>query len=179
MESYIVLGAPKSGTSLTMGLLAKMGVHIGDNLKKGGPNPNYFEDKELVRYDKEGGDPKEIVDKLKSEKWGMKLPQLVFYWQDFEPYIENPRFVVCHRDRGAHIKSFRRWVDKVSREEAEERINRNYNAVAQLPDVPTLHVNFEDWFKGDEQLQRLAEFAGLEVTEEARNLINPKLQHYK
>ncbi len=125
-KTVIVLGAARSGTSVTAGILDILGVDFGNVMSSGYGNPSgYFEDKE-IRYlttevfKQAGGDlmkppPLEkilqqkdkVEDKIKKLclnksrgklLWGWKLPSsnLIVEW--FLPYVKNPYFIVVLRN---------------------------------------------------------------------------------
>lgn len=182
-EAYIVLGPSRSGTSLAMGLLSSMGVHLGDNLKMEGiNNPCYYEDMDLIDLlvYRKNVDPRDIVKRLAVKpKWGMKLPRLLFHWDLFAPFIPNPRFVVARRSLDSIADSQVATMHRNPKEKALASALRQYALIASYAE-PRFDIRFEDWFndKRDDQLQRLADFAGLSVTTESRELIQTNLKRF-
>lgn len=182
-EAYIVVGPERTGTSLAMGVLAAMGVYIGDDYKTRGPfNPCYYEDNGLHQLLKFGqGSAAEIVNRLGVQpKWGMKLPRLSFSWTDlFGPLVKTPKFVVTHRETEAAVQSFKhscgpeRSLDEIRRHQLS-----HYDAIDKFA-TDRIDVYFEKWFSGEGQLVELAHFAGVTVTPEAKALVNPRERHYE
>ncbi|HEC68495.1 MAG TPA: glycosyltransferase [Candidatus Desulfofervidus auxilii] len=134
-KSIIVLGMHRSGTSMTAGVLHRLGVNMGKNLMKGNwANPlGYFENLEFVRLNDRilqaaGGswnDPpgrekilaqKEkfsseiynLIQKEKSEIWGWKDPRTTLTIELFLPYLENPYFLICYRNPLSIAESLKR-----------------------------------------------------------------------
>ncbi len=182
-QAYIVLGMPRTGTSLAMGLLTAMGVYIGKATRKGGNNPEYFENRTLFNFiqRKKGYTAQTVIQELQVvEKWGMKQPNIIRYWDEFKPLIRNPHFIITHRrDLDAQYQSHTAAIRIQSRKSFDKRNHDYYSSLeAIIEDHPRIDVTYEDWFKDEQQLERLAEFSGLTVTQSSRNLINPKLKHY-
>lgn len=185
-ECYVVLGPSRTGTSLCAGLIKEMGVWLGNQLKKGGSygaNQNYYEDMGLVKLaTKEQGTARDIVKRLERPKWGIKMPHLIRLWEQhgFDSLIENPRFIVCHRNTQAVITSQYIWVDRKSTlEQKTAGVANYYTKVHDIVGIrPCLHIQYEFWFnykQREEQLEELGRFTGLEVTNKVRNVINPDL----
>jgi len=185
-QAYIVVGMPRTGTSLTMGLLAAMGVFVGREMRKGRYNPNYFENQQMFDWINgvRGVKAKDIVAKLSygNEKWGMKHPNLATRWSELAEFVRNPHFVVTHRkDFKAQATSHRAVIRKQSLKSLKIRHTKYYQTVARISEgLPRIDVYFEDWFNDnkEDQLRRLADFAGLTITGSARGLIDPKLKHF-
>jgi len=182
-EAYIVIGMPRTGTSLAMGLLSKMGVYTGVS-RKGANNPNYYEAQilfDLINH-KEGVTAEQVVKELSTgrDKWGMKHPTIANRWDEFQPFIERPRFVVCHRiDESAQYQSHIAAIRVQSLESFRRRARLYHDRVVEITDGhPVFHCNYEQWFSSSAQLRNLATFAGLKVTPEAADLIDPTLKHY-
>lgn len=182
-ECYIVLGGPRTGTSLTMGLLTKLGVQGGHQWREGPSNKCYYEHQLVMDYLKSKITAQDLVDGLKTDgKWGMKQPNLLWRWVELEPLILNPHFIITHRlNFQAQVKSHQKAIEKQSGKEIAERTLVYHETVnQQLRDrYPCMDVTFENYFDSSSrecQLQKLAEFCGLKVNKPARNLINPKLR---
>lgn len=180
-QAFIVIGPPRTGTSLTMGLLTKMGVWGGEDYREGPNNPCYYEDRTLFDWVAQKATAEEVVKKLAVKpKWGMKHPRIAERWDEFEELIKNPHFIITHRrNLRAQIKSHQRAIRKQSESEIIDRNSRYYGCTVPLQDrYPCLHVYFEDWFDHtDWALSRLAGFAGVDlIPDEVEQLINPSLR---
>jgi hypothetical protein len=180
-EAYIVVGPPRSGTSLAAGLLCALGVDFGGNYKGGRFNPVYYEDLALANFFLNGeGTPKEIVERLqRSSKWGMKFPRLCLYWSLFEGLVTKPHFIVTLRSLESIVASRKHSsCPQLSLSQIREDTEKHYRGMKALQG-PKLCVWFENWFTSEEQLNRLAAFVGLPVTEKAQKLPRKVLVHYE
>lgn len=185
-EAYIVIGPPRTGTSLTMGVVAKMGIWVGGekNMRKGQANPNYYEHRQVKEYIHQHISAQELIDSLRREpKWGMKHPRMVWRWHELEPHLEDPRFIVTHRlNKTAQIKSHNKYIKRQSPDEIMERTKRYY---AEIDDklrgkYPILDVWFEDFFEDGnqhKQLSALSDFCGMPITQAVTDFIDPKHRH--
>lgn len=124
----------RSGTSMTTGILSKLGVDVGKKLTpRSIANPTgYFEDKEFFELNKKilraaGGSWKSppdrdsilaqrnkfqnqirhLVKKKESELWGWKDPRTNLTIELYAPFLKNPYFIVCHREPMAVTKSLK------------------------------------------------------------------------
>jgi hypothetical protein len=127
-KTVIVLGTARSGTSVTAGMLASLGVDMGNVGYPTESNPRgAFEDRDFERLHKEmfnsidGGktywdpptreqvmeqkeaaDPRIqrlILEKSKGKSiWGWKHPRSVLTIDLFLPYVANPHFVMVFRN---------------------------------------------------------------------------------
>lgn len=181
-ECYVVVGPPRTGTSLTMGVVAKLGVWIGgeNNMRSGPSNPNYYEHEAVKAFMHQKIKAEELVQTIyKEPKWGMKHPRFLRNWHKLEPLVDDPRFILTHRrDLAAQIKSHRRAIRRQTDEKIMERNDYYYEQAAKLrKKYPMIDVWFEDFFDKDkcyEQVSRIADFCGMPITQEALDIANPK-----
>ena len=183
-ECYIVLGPPRTGTSLAAGLLQNLGVYGGEptDFRRGSNNPHYYEH-QLVFEFVSGRIPSfaPLVGFFsRFPKWFIKQPRLLQRWDEVEPLLPAYRFVVTHRyDKTAQYQSHRRAIRNQTREEFEQRTKRYYADLLEITGGhPRADVWFEDWFEDTTQLEYLAEFVGLPLTQPAIELVDPTLKHY-
>jgi hypothetical protein len=125
-KTVIVLGPPKSGTSMTTGILDIMGVHMGEEVIAGKQfDPKgYFEDKEFwditskiinkrnaTWYEPkiipvEGDDAEVLSRQIKTlmdgrvnkKLWGWKDPTTIFALEWYFPHLVNPHIIICSRN---------------------------------------------------------------------------------
>ena len=125
-RTVIILGAARSGTSVTTGILSVLGLDVGNVRPPDETNPHgYFEDAEVSKliseiYALAGGtglnppakekilEQRERVDKKveqfcqkrsKNKKiWGWKVPGTNLVIELFLPYLVNPHFVIVFRN---------------------------------------------------------------------------------
>ncbi len=125
IKTVVILGMHRSGTSMTAGILTKLGVDMGKKLlgKSAGNPKGHFEDKDFIELNKKilriaGGDWKEppynkmiLMQKDKFRKqinsmirmkesalWGWKDPRTSLTIELYLSYLKNPYFIVCHRN---------------------------------------------------------------------------------
>lgn len=112
----VVIGSPRSGTSLVAGLFAAHGVWTGICRAADEHNPRgYFENVRLnALRTSRAATPASVFDVLESEGWRPGQPWLVkhspSYWEEWLPF--GPRFVLCRRDRAAIVASLARRGQK-------------------------------------------------------------------
>jgi hypothetical protein len=125
-KTVVILGAARSGTSVTAGVLDILGVDLGQVVPPDESNPRgYFEDYEVVdfiteildeagfdfinppTYKKFLGVKSKYDDKIKKffvrkgknkEIWGWKVVYTILTIELFLPYLVNPHFVVVFRN---------------------------------------------------------------------------------
>lgn len=183
-ECFVVLGPSRSGTSLCAGLIQRMGVWLGEDLKEGKKykaNKFYYEDNKLIDFVlHQKGDAEEIVNRLSREKWGMKLPQLVEAWHLFKDLIDQPKFIVCNRNITSNVASYYKWTSKeLKPAQLKDRIFELEHEISEIADhYPRITVQFDSWFNDncEKQLQTLGRFVGLPITDEVRSLIDKDLR---
>lgn len=135
-KTVIILGMHRSGTSLTAGVVNKLGVNVGERLLgKCWTNPlGHFEDEDFIQlnarilesaggtwdnppapdkiYDQKNRFENEIKDLLRAKNrnnlWGWKDPRTSLTIELYMPYIRKPHIIVCHRDWENIIKSLKR-----------------------------------------------------------------------
>lgn len=96
-RTLIVLGAPRGGTTMVAGSLAKLGVFMGDRL------PATYEDSRLLKMisDRQYGDVHKVIKERNShhDVWGWKQPnEFDAFFTNVLDEIRNPIFFVIVRD---------------------------------------------------------------------------------
>lgn len=194
MQTYIILGDSRSGTSLIGRILHKNGVSMGKTFRGGHIiNPNgYFEDELLKRFqdvfsqmeeDERYLQAAKIVDSLKTEKWGMKNPPwLTFQYKYFSPYLDEVKFIVCERNRQDQIKSIKNAINSsLTEEDALARIDRTHREIEKIIEGEDfIRVQFEDWFVRPQQtMKELCEFVDIPYEKKlVKRFIDPKLWRF-
>ncbi|MCB0718157.1 MAG: sulfotransferase [Bacteroidetes bacterium] len=198
-KTAIVLGMLRSGTSMTAGLLERLGVQMGNEMlpaSQGNPL-GYFEDMDFFDLNRRilrqaGGDmhhppareaiaaqsasfEKEIVSVLGGrveDCWGWKDPVTSLTLDLYLPHVVNPHLIVCRRDVEAVVTSY----DKKKTENIDARTMwREYNSridavLSDNPTVPTLELSYEQMvINAEETVDELIRFLGLSPSSEERN----------
>ena len=173
-RTLVVLGPPRSGTSLVAGLLHQAGVHLGSKVltepQGHAPRGLYEDDKvlklnDLILVAASGSrtlpppvqnfrlaDFRATIDGLvrfeQREVWGLKDPALCLTLMLWEAALEavRPRFVVCHRNTFSIARSLLRWLPSLSQGVwlAGEYVARAAHMLGVRPEWPVLHVSYEE-----------------------------------
>lgn len=194
-EPIVILGAPRSFTSLTSGIFRDHGVFFGidrrgpeaptgscESIKLKATLKQYYNGYvEAGRVTGRIPRWKEIMtgiledDGYKEGPWGAKHSAMFHpIWHEFAP-----KFICCRRDPGKILASNKRVGFKAGTEESiAAHIKVMENLVAADMAV---EVWGEEYFSGDfEKLAAAFEYCGLEFREQtARNLINPEHFHVR
>lgn len=98
-RTIVVVGTPRSGTSLVAGSLAHLGLFMGD--KAVAP---VYEDHRLCKAfegdSKTDEDPSDILHEYNeaNDVWGFKRPAALHYLQTIHDTVRNPIYIVIFRD---------------------------------------------------------------------------------
>jgi len=173
-KTVVVLGMHRSGTSMVAGVLARLGVDMGQELLgKSWSNPlGHFEDKDFVELnerildaaggswnnppsesairDQEPSFAKEIKNLIRAKEsniWGWKDPRTCLTIELYLPYLTNPYFIVCRRDYQAIAESLRRR-DRMKIEQGIKLAKIYEDRIKGLfrahPELPRLEIRYED-----------------------------------
>ena len=178
MNTYLVAGLPRSGTSTVARILhEKLNVHMGsDFIVPDEANPGgYYEDEAFIRLNKfllrdkmsfpvwaEEIQRKIDIRNHRGISWGFKDPDLWCLLGFYIGIIPNLRIIVCVRDMELVVKSFiRLWGDQAWPEEQvkEMWVERNAvigNTLNGNPNVVAIAYN-EERKTDDEIIKQLAE----------------------
>jgi hypothetical protein len=124
-KTVVILGMHRSGTSMVGGVLARLGINMGEIFREDRITSNplgFYEDVDFLNLNidilKEAGgsweDPPDLeqiisqeskfnikIQKLIKKKpqiWGWKDPRTSLTIRLYLPYIHNPHFIICHRN---------------------------------------------------------------------------------
>ncbi len=197
-KTIVVLGMHRSGTSLVAGVLHHLGVNMGKEMLGGDRfNPfGHFENKKIIKLNEEilkeaGGSwyappssekilkvrekfknkIKEIIESEKSKLWGFKDPRTSLTIELFLPFLENPYFIVCYRNKREIIKSLIRR-DKMNFEYASRLIDLYYERITKFfeahRDLRRINVKYEEMMRKPRVvLEKIICFLDIQVTEDA------------
>lgn len=188
MSCIIVLGTYRSGTSAVAGVLHHLGVMMGKEFDKpAASNPTgYFEDLEFKRlFDMlaEGREVWKLLETLvkiretESPIWGVKDPQLCLFLSKFLPLIHTEhRIISTIRSKEEICKSLAKAITGQEPERflplVEKYLQHKETQLANYQGN-VLEVKISDLKSHKEsEVQRIADFVGLPVTQEAIEFIN-------
>jgi hypothetical protein len=167
-KTIVVLGCPRGGTSLIAGLLYRFGIFMGDNLKKQYEDKT-FKNRTYVEY-------KQNIERRNNEYkvWGWKLPNTIYYIASITPLLRNPYFIIVYRDpfsiacsSAAHDG---RELDQRLLNVPINHYQKMHTAVKTINRTgpyPQMVCSYEGVLKEKINfVQALADFCGLELTEE-------------
>jgi hypothetical protein len=182
-EPIIILGIPRSGTSLISGLFCIHGVFFGECREADRHNPKgYFENKKIsaIKRNNSGNyvyTRKEIRDILVSDGytsglWGVKfLPDAIHMWNNF-----NPTFICCRRDFEPNYKSYSKFFSK-----SFNSFKTYYYQMHKVMDsIATYDINTNKVVNGDLfELKNAIEYVGLKFDPKITNkFIDRKDWHF-
>lgn len=194
----------RTGTSAVAGALSKIGVDFGKNLMPANPfnEKGYFEDIRVVRLNdivlkshnaswkepkpvncfnlQESKVAREIIQSLQKPLWGMKDPRfcltLKAWWRELILYEKDIKVIITFRSPEAIAQSLEhrdRFSERKSYELIKEYWFHLIKAIIDLQISPII-ILYENLIKNPEK--ELSK-TGLEVSKEAINFIDPRLNH--
>jgi hypothetical protein len=198
---FLVLGTPRSGTSLVAGILYHLGIHMGDDLSGESEwNPKgFFEDADfhnfaLKLYGFPYSNPRRltvaecdtlagmIARRAGKVDWGVKEPTLAFYLLDFlELCRDTVKLIVVEREAAKSIAS---WQDRSGQSLIEstaviETFDVQVKSNVLLANRSTLTVQFDDLIdKSEATVSAIAQYVGKPVTDAASRFPDASLRHY-
>lgn len=173
-KTVIILGMHRTGTSMTGGLLSRLGVDMGrELLGRKWSNPfGHFEDKNflelnkrilqtagggwdspprketiLSQRDKFMGEIKNLTSGRKPKIWGWKDPRTSLTIELYLPCLANPYFLVCRRDPNSITESLKRrnkMEIKVGKRLAEIYEERIDDFFNEHPELQKLDLFYEE-----------------------------------
>ena len=183
-KTVVVLGIPRSGTTMTAQILAELGVYMGDT------NGIVTEDTQLSRLlekEKDIDAFKKLVNNRDKEHklWGWKRPDAFRYISKFENIITNPHFIFMFRDPLAislreNISMGADIFEKMSL--SQKRYNRIIQYLSKTS-YPCLMVSYEKAItKRGAFINSLTSFLDLEIDKNTKanlkNLIDTDNANY-
>jgi len=166
----LVLSTGRSGTSIVAGMLAALGVKMGESFMPASRHNPYgtFEDRAWFRHARDvlGGAEPEYASLIKmhdgDEVWGVKDPALAHVAQHILPLLEDVRVVVARRPWEQSVRSFARAYGHTMIEALAWHQNVSAALEQRLAeyDGPILELEYADMLnEPQETAVRLAAFA--------------------
>lgn len=174
IKTVVVLGMHRSGTSMTTGIISKLGIDVGKIFApRSFANPiGYFEDRDFYELNKKilkeaGGNWRlppdremilaqsdkfknqicDLVRKKESQLWGWKDPRTNLTIELYLSFLTNPYFIVCRREPMAVAKSLKQRQNM--KVEDSIKLTKSYeerinNFFQEFTNLPRLNLNYED-----------------------------------
>ncbi len=146
-KTIVVLGCPRSGTSMIAGMLRHLGIYMGERIKA-----DKHEDIDILwqPVDK----VIKVIHKRNKERtvWGWKDPNCAKYIDHVLPIIVNPQFIYIVRNEQDAIESELRRNRTTNRPGVKRRnttFTLTYDRIAQQ--YPTLTIQYEQAIQQPEQ----------------------------
>lgn len=178
-ETIIIVGVPRSGTSMVASFLSACGVYVGKTADKA-----VFEDVELSKA-LEGGHVDRMTTIIAANNnahkiWAFKRPLAFCHMRERINLFRNPRIIATFRDPVAICMR-----NKVSMGiEVADYLAKAVKLTAELSDfvssvsVPVMLVSYEKAiFDPGSFAQSVAEFSGLSVSDETMRLAAKTIQN--
>ena len=168
--TVIVVGVPRSGTSMVASTLHKLGVFMGNRTDKA-----VFEDVEIASAI-ESSDKKQLKSLIELRNrehaiWAFKRPNVFNLIDKHLPLFRNPRFVVVFRDPAAiakrnEISMHRDFLSELRT--ANEQTGKLVKFVSRLK-LPAMVVSYEKALLNPEPfIDALVDFCGIDANEQQR-----------
>jgi hypothetical protein len=207
--TVVVLGMHRSGTSLVGEVLSQAGVNLGRQLVRARINNprGYFENRLFVRLNDKllamargtwDHPPKpermlalmhnerlcrDVAQAVRSQEdrvWGWKDPRTTLTIDLYLPFLRNPRFVICRRDKLAVAKSLmsRNQMEIAEGIELADRYEMRIREFEQRAGLPMLSVQFETLVeKPQSEIGRILSFVGFEG-QLSHAIVDQGLKHF-
>ena len=205
-RAFVILGSPRSGTSLVAGILERLGVYMGERFVPPGQfnQAGAYENLDFVELNNrimaaikgdEYGVPnpdrlskapeifadeaRAVIEKNERELWGWKDMRTNFTLPVYKPWLENPTYIVVRRDKKSIIKSLMNVGNP------EDRAVNTVKAYYQRARYNTegedrVFVHYEEFIYAPESTVRwFAETLNLDGDiNKAVDFIDPSLKHF-
>ncbi len=202
MTAILILGQPRSGTTLITNLLNKSGVFVGDRLLQQSedwcpngemytdldfrdmhqllaePTPRRFRPDELAKYEK-------LIDKREKENpiWAVKCHLMPYGLKDFFSITDKlgtvVKAIVTERDITISAQSLAERTN-MSIENCLSFINYSNSIIEQyLPKIKTLFVSFDSLIdKPTETTKKIVKFAGTTWKSELAQIVDAQWRRF-
>lgn len=145
-KTFVILGAPRGGTSMVGGLLRLFGIFMGDSIS--GSYGDKHEDTEFYKS-KTKKERIGLINKRNEEHevWGFKDPKVTRYLHEIEKELINPHYIVITREPIPSAKSAAKRNKNQTFEGAFYRsvvINDLLNKFMESNEGKCIHFTYED-----------------------------------
>ncbi|MEP5154747.1 hypothetical protein [Planktotalea sp.] len=141
-NTIVVLGPPRSGTSMISGILRLLGIYMGECTNTNNEDPR-FNKRQSVESIREliGSNNQDYP-----QQWGWKQPSTYLYYDKVADVVRAPIFIVSYRNILASSASKLKHTDTGDIGRLVGGYARNYLRIAKLlkeHDGPRILVNYE------------------------------------
>jgi hypothetical protein len=210
-QTIVVLGMHRSGTSLMASILKELKVDMGGEMSSGTApdNPKGFvENTNFLRLNDHllacaGGfwdippktekiyklsQNKKQINKIKSvleaeqnKIFGFKDPRTSLLLELYYPFLKNPYFIVCKRDRLSVAKSLYTRGDMSIEDGLKlyDEYNKRIEVALKKIRKPVLEISFEKITKNPEQeINKIKEFLKIATNKDLTKIIDKRIVHH-
>lgn len=141
-NTVVVLGPPRSGTSMISGILRLLGVYMGECNNKNNEDPRFNKRKSVASI-------RSLIEENNEAypvQWGWKQPSTYHYYDQVADLVRSPIFIVSYRNILASSASKLKHTDSGDIGRLVGGYARNYLRLAKLlkeHDGPRILVNYE------------------------------------
>lgn len=174
-QCFLVIGAPRSGTSCVAGILHHLGVFMGERLlPPNRMNPTgFFHDLDFEAAFSEPDSLKPLIEKRSNmERWGLKSHRAA----QFIKMFPSPRLILLRRltkHSKASWRRFRGAEEVIDREVIENKL------LVEASGCEQLEVDYDRLVDNTPlAVKEIANFVGVPLNEVAVNFVDPSLRHY-
>jgi len=207
MKTIVILGLPRTGSSLIANICKELGVNIGADLILGDKfNPKgIFENRVFVDLDREilgsrlwydfpsqeeimnkkrqfDKKIKEIIKSQEDVLWGWKCGLSLFTIDLYLPYLQDPHFIICCRNPSAFAKSMERQTGREYFKNALRYFvfyNQRLVDFICRHNYPMLFISYEEYFiEPEKQIKKIKEFIGVDKNINWGKIIDKNSKHF-
>lgn len=200
-KQVIITGLPRSGTSVTAGIVNLLGINLGQvDSAPAEPHPtgtyedieiSNFNNKKVTLFPEYGAQgPVEftldddslsavremIKRKAEDQTWGCKDPRITFMMGVWAKACSNPYFIITYRNKADYIDAIRRYATNIDPEKYYDLVmplQRQQIEYLKILSVPYLVVSFNQLVKDPiPQAKQIAEFLNLRWSKKKEKEIN-------
>lgn len=174
---FLVLGVPRSGTSVTAGILHHLGVFMGERfLPTTKMNPRGFWHDLDFELSWTLGNTQELITKRQAlgRPWGVNTRRST--WVSVIAEAGPTKIIVTNRSMPSIQASCEKWFKTAS---FLGRVNGELQSTTAHLKLPTLQVDFDELLDATESsVQAIADFVGVPVTRQAVEFVEPSLRTF-
>lgn len=145
-STLVVIGPPRSGTSMVAGIIRLLGVYFGECTPRNNEDPNFNAKRPIESIRGKIAEYNGTHPKL----WGWKAPTTHKYYAEVADLVRSPVFVVVYRNILSSIKSKVKHTGEGEFDKLSRAYANHYVGISRLTSSdygPTLHLSYEEAVK--------------------------------
>lgn len=170
-HTIVVLGPPRSGTSMVSGILRLLGIYMGSCNSANNEDP---------RFNKKRGTQsiRDLITKTNADHpvWGWKEPSTHIYYEDVSDLVRMPFFIGVYRNILGSVSSKLKHTGKADLSNLAGSYAMHYQKISKLmshAETPCLYINYDEVISDPVELaQHLSErLRGQQLDQNKHDLI--------